>query len=620
MLQKKYLYLITLITCLACNDDFLDTKPLGEISEESVWIDSGLAEAAVTHIYSGVGVGGLDEQMLSSLTDESLFTHGGRGIRAANQSDRRSDNTGWINHTYEWNNMYSYIRSANIAISKLKEGLLKDEDLSNRLLGESLFLRAYYYHQLVKFYGGVPLTSEPFSLDSDFNVPRNSFEECINFIVSDCDEAYTLLDGKSLESGRTNATTILALKSRILTYAASDLHDIAIASGKSSTIAGYSNKELLGYTSGNQEGRWRAAKDASKAVLDLANGYKFGLTSPESLEDAIKNYTNVYLSKNGGESDVIWNRQFTENYDGDSQRGHWWAGFVGRNNGPNGYHNWAGNTPLQNLIDAYAMEDGSEFDWDNATHKAAPYQNREARFYATILYDGADWKPRPDDVAEKDPANQIQTGEYQIMRDGSIITYFGLDSRNSSVEDWNGTRTGYYLKKFIDPDPGHVDQNTVQTIPWPFFRYTESVFNYVEALLEEGSEAEAKQWLNQIRYRAGMPATTETGDALMNRYREERRLELSFEEHRYHDARRWMIAPTTVGSPARIIEISGVLKPGANVTKYRYDPANYEYTYTPRQIDVGIENRKWEDESYFLPIRDNELKSNTSLIQNPGYE
>src|SRR5690606_40373781 len=102
--------------------------------------------------------------------------------------------------------------------------------------------------------------------------------------------------------------------------------------------------------------------------------------------------------------------------------------------------------------------------------------------------------------------------------------------------------------KFTEPDPAHVDQNTNQTIPWPFFRYTELVLNYVEAVLEaDGDEAEAKAWLDQIRFRVGLPAVTETGADLMEVYRNERRLELTFEEHRYHDTRRWMIAPATLG-------------------------------------------------------------------------
>ena len=465
MKQRNILYVLAITTIAfvtGCNDDFVSITPLSEVSEGSVWTDEGLATAAVTGVYNGLGAGGLDEQMLASLTDEAIFTHTGRGINTVNESRTNSNDTGWINNTHEWNNMYRYIRAANLAIQKLNEGGLENTDLRDRLLGEALYLRAYYSHQLVRFYGGVPISMEPFELDSDFNIPRNTFEECVNFIVDDCETAFGLLDGKSMDSGRANAATALALKARILLYAASDLYDSSTASGNSSLIGSYSNPELIGYTSGNQQERWTKAKNAAKAAMDYSNaGYKFGLTAPVSLEEGEQNYLDISLARNGGESDIIWERQFVEAR-GPGRR-------IGLFNGPNGYHNWAGNAPIQNLIDAYGMSDGSEFDWDNPDHSSMPYTDREPRFYATILYDGADWKPRPADVADRDPANQIQTGQYEIIgTDGGVTTHFGLDTRQGPIEDWNGTRTGYYFKKFVEPDPGFVDQTDFQTIPWPF--------------------------------------------------------------------------------------------------------------------------------------------------------
>ena len=617
MKQRITIYtwiIIGLTLTSSCNDDFVSITPLSEVSEESVWTDEGLATAAVTGVYNGLGAGGLDEQMLASLSDEAIFTHTGRGINTVNESRANSNDTGWINYTHSWGNMYSYIRSANLAIQKLNEGGLENTELRDRLLGEATFLRAYYYHQLLRFYGGVPISDEPFTLDSDFNIPRNTFAECVDFIVQDCDNAFALLDGKNLESGRANALAALALKSRILLYAASDLYDASTAAANSSLLSSYTNPELISYTSGSRAERWTRARNAAEAALSYSTaGYKLGLTEPVSLEEGEQNYLDISLARNGGEADIIWERQFIE-ANGPGRQ-------IGLFNGPNGYHNWAGNAPLQNLVDAYGMSDGSEFDWDNPDHSAAPYDDREPRFYATILFDGADWKPRPADVADRDPANQIQTGQYDIVANGQVTTHFGLDTRQGPIEDWNGTRTGYYFKKFIEPDPAFVDQTDFQTIPWPFIRQTELVLNYVESVLEtDGDEAEARLWLNQIRYRVGLPATTATGTDLVEVYRNERRLELAYEEHRYHDARRWMIAPSTLGAPAGIIQITGALKPGANVTKYQYNPENYDYSYIPGVVDPGFENRLWLDKSYYTPITNNELNSNTSLIQNPGYE
>ena len=616
--MKKIPYIsLLIITALgiatSCDDDFVSTEPLDQVSESAVWSDAGLSDAFVTGLYSGLGNGGFDEQMLASLTDESLFTHPGRGINTITESRSNPADRGWVNNTLDWDNMYAQIRAANLALENLAEPQFDNTELTDRLNGEAHFMRAYYYHQLLRYYGGIPLIDRAYELGEDtYAAPRNTFEECVNFIVADCDQAATLLDGKEMADGRASTEAALALKARILVYAASDLHDIPTASAKSSTISGFSDPAILGYTQGDRMARWQAAREAAKAVLDRANGYKTDLATPVPPEEGEQNYEDISLAKNGGETDLLLARYFInlrqEN-----------GGRIGLYNGPNGYHNWAGNTPTQNLVDDYQMMDGSEFSWDNPEQAAAPYENRDPRFYATILYDGADWKPRTPDVAAKDPANQIQTGQYEIIQDGQVTTFFGLDTRQSSVEDWNGSRTGYYMHKFTNKDPSIVDQNTWQEVPWPVLRYTEAILNYVEASIGVGDEAEAKNWLNKIRFRAGMPAIAASGEELVDQYRNERRIELVFEEHRYHDARRWMTAEQTLGEQVEIIKIEGTLKPGANVTLYQYSPENYNYEYTVQTLDPGIENRQWLDKMYFLPITREEINRNEALVQNPGY-
>src|SRR6195952_5395013 len=172
------------------------------------------------------------------------------------------------------------------------------------------------------------------------------------------------------------------------------------------------------------------------------------------------------------------------------------------------------------------MMDGTKFDWSDPVKAANPYINRDPRFYATILYDGAGWKPRDKISGNVDPANQIQTGSYESIHGGSLLA--GLDTRQSTIENWNASWSGYYMRKFVDPAPNVVDNNTRQYIPYPFFRYTEAVLNYVEASIELGQEDIAKTWLNKIRFRAGMPAVTSSGDALKQEYRNERRVEMAF--------------------------------------------------------------------------------------------
>ena len=624
-MRTKNLFLILLLSAVlatSCKQDFLNTQPLDKISSEATWADGSLAEAFIYNIYSFLVYGGFDEEMLASMTDEAMFTHAGRSVSRFNQAEESPSNLTKFHATYNWSDMYLAIRQANTAIERLPESTFSDKVLRDRLLGEAYFMRAYYYHQLVRYYGGVPIIDKAYGLDEDYSIARNTWAECIDFIISDLDQAANLLDGKGKTPGRASELSAMALKARILLYDASDLHDATTASAKSSTLGSFSNLELLANTSGDRNARWQAARAAAKAVMDASEGYKLDLTGPVSPEEGKQNY--VSLSMGGGSSvgdaaasvELIFERTHTALY---TVEDNWPLGGIhfGINNGPNGYHNWAGNTPIQQLVDDYEMMDGSRFDWDDPDQAADPYANRDPRFYASVLYDGADWKPRPSDVAAIDPANQIQTGFYDDGAGGFIN---GIDTRKSPIEDWNGTRTHYYVRKFIDPDPGLADnQSSAQVVPWPFIRYTEMVLNYIEASLELGDEDAARTWLNRIRFRSGMPAINDTGDALVERYRNERRIELAYEEHRYHDARRWMVAPETLGRGIKSITVQAFLKPGMSpLVPYRHDKSVYDYTYTVVD-NTENETRVWDDKMYYRVFSRDEVNRNELLIQNPGY-
>jgi hypothetical protein len=258
-------------------------------------------------------------------------------------------------------------------------------------------------------YGGVPIITKAYTLNDDFNAPRDSYENSVKFIVSQLDSAATLLPTTMTGNNKGRATkgAALALKARVLLYAASDLYN-----NNGAWAGGYTNKELIGYTGGDRTARWQAAKDAAKAVMTLGiyNLYK---PTPASHEEATKNYADIFLSKETSED--IFVRYFTPKTDEN------WDGYhPGLYNTPNGWHGWGSNTPTGQMVDAYEMTDGSKFDWNNAAHKATPYRNRDPRFYASINYDGAKWRPRPSDVAGRDPLGIVQTGFYE-KPDGSVI-------------------------------------------------------------------------------------------------------------------------------------------------------------------------------------------------------
>ena len=616
-------FIVTLLVItISCKKNFLNTQPLDKISSEATWADGPLAQAFVYNVYSFLGYGGFEEQALAAYTDEAMFTHSGRPIPPFNQGTETASSLAFISPTYGWDNMYLAIRQANTAIDRLPTATFPDAVLKDKLLGEAYFLRAYYYQQLLRFYGGVPLIDKPYGLNEDYSIARNTYQQCVDFIVADLDKAATLLDGKSTVPGRTSKLAAMALKARVLLYAASDLHDGPTAKAKSSLLSSYGNLDLLAYPSGDRTARWQAAKAAAKAVLDAGQGYKLNLTTPVTPEEGKANYLSIAMGGQSGVGDaaaateLIFQRSHTTLY---TQEDGWPLGGIhyGINNGPNGYHCWAGNTPIQNLVDDYEMMDGTKFDWNNPVQKADPYANRDPRFYSTILYDGAGWKPRPLDVAGADPANQIQTGYYD---DGSGGTVNGIDTRESPVENWNGSRTHYYTRKFIDSNPALPDNmSNGQVVPWPFIRYTEMVLNYAEASIALGEEGEARAWLNKIRFRSGMPAITDAGPALVDRYRNERRIELVYEEHRYHDARRWLIPTQTVGRGIKAIDIRAKLKTGKSpLVPYRHDNTVYNYIYTPVD-NTENETRVWKDKMYYRPISKDEVSRNNLLVNNPDY-
>src|SRR5688572_27944327 len=205
-MKKKFIIiwivLIGMLSPMACDTDFLNTNPLDKISSEVTWTDGALSQAFIYNVYSYLGYGGFEEQMLACITDEAMFTHAGRNINTFNEGSESSSNLAWFSETYQWASMYEAIREANVALKNLPTSTFEDKTLRDQLMGEAYFLRAYYYQQLLRFYGGIPIIKEPYELNVDYTIARGTYEECVNFIVSDLDEAATLLEGKSSIPGR----------------------------------------------------------------------------------------------------------------------------------------------------------------------------------------------------------------------------------------------------------------------------------------------------------------------------------------------------------------------------------------------------------------------------------
>jgi hypothetical protein len=593
--MKRLTYLIGIAFVVAgmsaCKKDFLDKSPLDKYSDVAVWQDPALAQAFVNNIYLGIPYP-FQTLMLSSYVDESMAVWDWESSSVTKSLITPSylatfDPGFWTSYQREltWDRTYKNIRACNLFFQKIESVPFDEKSKQDEMKGEVHFLRAYFYQQLVSLYGGVPLITEAYSLTDEFSVARDTYENCIKFISDECDKAASMLP-VSGDKARATKGAALALKARVLLYAASDLYN------SNASWAGGAQKELVGYVGGDRQARWQAAKDAAKAVIDL-NEYSLFRANPSSPEDASKNYGDIFLN-NGNDEDILL--QFSDNLRG----GAWDSGNPGLFNGPNGWENWGGNTPVGQLVDAYEMKDGTMFSWANPAHAADPYKDRDPRFYASILYEGAQWKPRTDDGKSVDPVGIVQVGFYK-RPDGTEVP--GLDTKKSPIQDWNGGYTGYYLRKFIDPSIDH--RYNRQQLPWRRFRYAEVLLNYAEACIALGEEGEARTYMNMIRRRAGMPDITEGGQDLVKRYRNERRVELAYEEHRFYDVRRWMIAPEAY-EDAQGVNVTGTLNPDGSITGRQYSV-------------ITALTREWNPRFYFLPIKLDEINRNNKLVQNPLY-
>lgn len=596
-MKTKYKFTILILTVLfvsSCNQDFLDTTPSTEFSELAVWNDPALVETFINQIYYRLDEPLTDGRFKANIVDEADYRGNSDSFNFNNCVITSDVLPSWSMSRYRmWPDLYKSIRYCNIFFDKIDQvpfsGTVVDgKTVKERMTGEVHFLRAMLYNSLICGYGGVPLVTNVFGLNDEFKVPRSTYEACVNFIVEECDKAAASLPevNSGVNNGRATKGAALALKSRVLLYAASDLYNTKV-------FPQYEHQELIKYKDDNRTARWQAAKDAAKAVIEM-NRYKLYKAEPGAGDSIAQNITEIFLSAQTVED--IFIKFFTTTM----------AQGVGLRSNPNGYHGWGTSAPIGNLVDDFEMKDGSRFDWNKPNQVAFPYSNRDQRFYASILYNGASWRQRSDDVKGLDPYNKIQTGVWEVWNStaNKMVEVYGVDTRKSSVEDWNGAYTGYYLRKYIDPK---IDAQYVkQALTWRFFRYAEILLNYAEACIELGQDAEARVYINKVRKRAGQPEVTESGDALRQRYRNERRIELCFEDHRFFDVRRWVIGPKAY-TPAS----------AANI-RYKLNP-DHTTAAVPTVSHVQFQVRKWNDKAYFLPIMRSELNKNDLLIQNPGY-
>lgn len=546
--MKKIIFIVVIVFAISSCQDILELSPMDKLSETSIWTDKALIELYVNSSYISVEQK-YTQNLWSSLCDESYNIHD-QGSFMIQKGELTSDNASSVSSISPpfnyWKTGYMGIRNINIYFSKIDAAPI-DDVIKSGMNGEMKFIRAFIYANLIWRYGGVPIIANVFELGEDYSVTQSSYDDCVNFICSELDEVIALLPANQSADklGRASGNAAKALKSRVLLYAASPLNN--------------PTHDLT---------KWQKAADAAEALLSA--GYSF-----------YSDYRQMFMQDN---NEVIFGRYFTQS---NSHTMHTW-------NGRNGSNAWGGNCPTQNLVNDYEMTNGelpyldvagvltvnptSGFDPTN------PYVNRDPRFEASILHDGSMWMGRETETF-----------------DG------GFDSRQSTNQAWNSILTGYYLKKFIDPNIPPIGSTIKPTAPYLVFRYGEILLNYAEAKYELGgneNEEIARTYINMIRSRNGvaMPPITATGEALRQKIYHERRIELAFEGHRFFDVRRWKIGMVTENKKLLAMR----------VTKLGDGSKTYEM--------INLLTRGFSEKHYFLPIPRVEIdRSNGSLTQNPGY-
>lgn len=556
--MKKYKnLLLALFVALASGcSDMLDIKPTSFISDEAIWEDKVLIDKFVANTYgsmlcgfnrctAGFGqnwsmswAGNMDSATddFASVSDSPIYTQLNKDAITAQSCPFVSE---------IWIQEYLVIRKCNTIIERVAgvddKVLTAKEKL--RIDAEARFLRAFCYFDLGRTFGKAPLILKAQNLEEDLLVAPSSFAEIVEFVKDECDlYADNLpLTYPEEEAGHATKGAFLALKSRALLYLASPLN------------------------SEDDARKWDDAAVAAQAVMDLHvyELYKMGETPYRSME----------FDKTAANKEVIFERRFS--FPEAPHNIHMMWSLDAEDAGA-----WNGLYPTQNLVDAYETIDGKLIDDPTNTMYDAqdPYSNRDARFYQSIIYNGSTW-------------------ETYLM---SMVTNTVDPSKNGSCKPRLGkARCGYGPKKFIEElDPStNIYGGYAQSNNWPYFRYAEVLLNYAEAKNESLSVPDESVYnaVNEVRARSNQPnlPTGLSKEEMRKRIKNERRVELLLEEHRFYDLRRWKDG-NVLAEPIM----------GMNI---------YNNNITLKYEISKVEDRVFTGEHYYLPIPLSEQEKNPLL-------
>lgn len=569
--------------------DFLDKQPDDMLTLDQVFANEAENKRYLANVYSYF----IDEsgpyESLTPASDEADFVW--TGIAANNINNGSWNPTSIPYNTFS--NYYRGIRSATVYMDRAAECKECDKNnpgITTQYRAEARALRAFYYFCLLRQFGPVPILDKPIPVDaqvSDTQIPRASYDECVDYIIRELDEAVKdlpVVQPVKTEYGRVDKRFVYALKSRVLLYAASPLWN------GNQDYADFKNPDGKALVNTNYDAnKWKKAADAAKRIIDMMPEGLFKKFTSSGELDPYLSYQELFFER--WNKEVIWARpgNNTNNFQ--------------KHAAPRQVTGWNGASPTQQLVDAYHMANGKQIQEPESGYveegfstsataftKAGTwnmYVGREPRFYVSVLYNGADWKYKGAN------GNTITKVELYAT---------GRSGKNGSHDH---TPTGYLITKFSSP-ASDVQNGRYAPQAFIFFRLAEMYLNYAEALNEhQPGHPDIATYVNLVRERAGLPALPEGLDQeqMRERIRHERRIELAFEGHRVFDTRRWKIAEQTDGGPMYGMNVSAG-NSFADVSFYR------------RSI---FETRIFNKKHYLWPIPQSEVERNKAMVQNPGW-
>lgn len=592
--MKKILYLFLTIAMFGCSK-VLDIQPLDIISENAVYTDKNLVEANLLNLY--------DQTKFQELGNQENFRMGllaGVGGEARPFGDwqdpyiasiKNYDATGAGLLDY-W--AYTNIRQINELIAGVSNSSF-DQAFKNQKISEARFLRAFIYHQMVKRFGGVPIITKVLSLESpkeELFPPRNKEAEVYDFIGKEMDEIAQLLPASypDKDYGRPTKFAALALKSRAMLYAGS--------------IAKFGKVELngiVGIPAADADKYFTAAMDASKQIMDQPT---FSLYNKVP-SDPVKNFTQLFTDETAN-PEII----FAVRWDPKLLKGHSWDALCT----PAGFTSgWNSNfNVFLDFAELFDFQDGGSgmiprnlFVATRTWRADSLFGRRDPRFKASVFYPEGMWQGKKvffHSSTFYNNASGVRTSSTSetFMIPNSVSADFP-DGFFGRAPLRNTQKTGLHLRKRCDEAlvPAASAQSGTDFI---VFRLGEILLNYAEAAFYLNKTTEARTAINMVRQRAQMPARTTLTEANI---RQERQVELAFEEHRYWDLRRWRIAEQMLHNK-------------------RLQGLNFVYDFTIKRYQVTLKNaegvaRIFLPKHYYLPLGINRISDNPSLVENPGY-